>query len=83
MTMNMGSSLVGVYITTKTSPIETLKHGEKNDMVTNMATLLARNIYQEVKFLEQSQTLIQLTWPPENYDLRLFVFFNLLLLLLL
>ena len=29
----MGSSLAGVYTTAKTSPVENLKHGRKNDMV--------------------------------------------------
>ena len=49
----MGSSFNGVYITSITSPMETFKHGWKNDMVTNTAMFFARKVYREVKFLEQ------------------------------
>ena len=42
----MGLSLVMVYTTTKTSPLEKIEHERKYDMVVNMATFFAKRIFQ-------------------------------------
>jgi hypothetical protein len=47
----MGSSFVGVYITSMTSPMKTFKHGWKNNKVTNMATFLLGKFTERSSFL--------------------------------
>ena len=70
----MSSSLSRVYVIAKTSLVENSKHGWKNDMVANMATLFVRGVLWRSCFLGKLQTLIQETWPPENFILRLISF---------
>ena len=48
----MGSSLARVYITVKTSQVENFKHGRKNDMVANMATLFVRGVLKRSSSLD-------------------------------
>jgi hypothetical protein len=47
----MGSSLAAVYTTTKTSSVESFKHGCKFGNVANMATFFARGVLRRSSFL--------------------------------
>ena len=59
-----------VYTTTKTSLVENLKHGIKSDIAGQHGNTFCYKNSPEVKFLRQPQTLMQETWPLENFDLR-------------
>ena len=67
----MSSSVVWVYTMAKDcSGGELQVWMKKMTWLVNMTTLFARNFSPEVKFLGQSQTLQQETWPLENSNLR-------------